>query len=105
MRRLPCGNSPRLLFIDSLNRDWLVGNITGSPVEGWNLTDGTTFDGETSSGNWTYHTTIKYVTGILPNTSDAINHNLTVIVPGINASDGMFAVLDVQVVAEPAKAS
>lgn len=70
-----------------------------------NLTDGMTYSGETSSANWTYSTSIKYVVGIAPNTSDAINHNWTVTVPGINAADGFLAVLDVHIVSEPPRPS
>jgi len=69
------------------------------------MTDGTTFSGQTSWANYTYHSDIKYVAGILPNTSDAVNHNYSVPVPGINASDGWLAVLTVKIVAEPAKKS
>ena len=68
-----------------------------------NLTDGMEFSGTTSWANYTYQTDIKLVYGILPNTSDAINHNWTVAAEGINASDGMLAVFNVQVIGEPAK--
>ena len=89
----------RLLF----RRDWLIGNITDSEIPTMNLTDGMQFSGTTSWANYTYHTDIKMVYGILPNTSDAINHNWTVAADGINASDGMLAVFNVQIVGEPAK--
>ncbi|KAJ2934488.1 hypothetical protein H1R20_g2608, partial [Candolleomyces eurysporus] len=87
----------------NLGRDWLIGNVTGSEIPTMNLTDGMQFSGTTSWANYTYNTDIKLVYGILPNTSDAINHNWTVAADGINASDGMLAVFNVQIVGEPAK--
>ncbi|KAF6755806.1 hypothetical protein DFP72DRAFT_895253 [Ephemerocybe angulata] len=89
----------------NLGRDWLVGNITRSEIKGPNITDGMTFSGNTSWSGYTYNTFIKYVGGILPNTSDGVNHNYSVPVDGINASDGWLAVLEVKIVEAPSKSN
>jgi len=80
-------------------RDWLIGNITGSPIPR-NLTNAT-FTGTTSWANYTYQSNIRYVTGILPNTNIGINHNLSVGVNGVNSSDGFVAVLEVKITGKP----
>ncbi|PPQ97411.1 hypothetical protein CVT26_006795 [Gymnopilus dilepis] len=87
----------------NLARDYLIGNITHTAIPTANLTNGTTFSGDTSSANYTYHTDILYVTGLLPNTSVGINHNLTVGVDGVNAADGLVAILDVKITSQPKK--
>lgn len=85
--------------------DWLLGNITKTPIIGTNITEDMVFSGNTSWASYTYQTTFKYVQGILPNTSDAVNHNYSVPAPGINASDGWLAIMNVQIVAQPDKPS
>ncbi|KAF9013102.1 hypothetical protein BDQ17DRAFT_1386752 [Cyathus striatus] len=85
----------------NFGRDWLIGNITGSSIPA-NLTSGQTFSGTTSSANWTYQTDITYVSGLLQNTNDGINHNASVGIDGFNSSDGLVAVLDIKVMDKPA---
>ncbi|KAF5360735.1 hypothetical protein D9756_005104 [Leucocoprinus leucothites] len=89
----------------NLGRDWLVGNITQSAIPTLNLTNSTTYTGTTSSGGYTYETSIRYVPGLLANSSDGINHNITVGVDGINAADGLVAVLDVRITQTPPTSS
>ncbi|PPR07766.1 hypothetical protein CVT24_003716 [Panaeolus cyanescens] len=86
----------------NLGRDWLVGNITQSFIPTKNLTNTTTYSGTTSWAEWIYHTDIKYVSGLLEDTNDAINHNITVGVDG-NSVDGLVAVMDVQIIGSPKK--
>ncbi|TFK34742.1 hypothetical protein BDQ12DRAFT_336518 [Crucibulum laeve] len=89
----------------NLGRDWLIGNITRSSVPTLNVTDSTTYSSSTSFGGYTYQTDIKYVSGLLPDTNDGINHNITVGVGGINSTDGLVAVLDVKITEGPPSAS
>ncbi|KAF9564129.1 hypothetical protein CPC08DRAFT_631721 [Agrocybe pediades] len=89
----------------NLGRDWLVGNITGNFIDTPNVTDSTTFTGTTSWSNYTYQTDIKYVSGLLQNTNIGINHNDSVSVNGMNASDGLVAVLLVKITETPQQAS
>ena len=86
-------------------RDWLVGNITHSPISTPDVTNATTFVSTTSWADYTYESNIKYISGLLPNTSYAINHNWTVSAPGINAVDGLVAVIDVKITSRPHSAS
>lgn len=86
-------------------RDWLIGNITQSPIPTQNLTNGTTYSGTTSSANYTYQSQITYVTGLLQNTNIGINHNLTVGVNGVNSTDGFVAVIEVKITGTPPKTS
>ncbi|TFK24950.1 hypothetical protein FA15DRAFT_640390 [Coprinopsis marcescibilis] len=85
----------------NLGRDWMIGNITHSSIPSHNLTNGTTYSGTTTSSSYTYNTEVLYLSGILPNTSYGINHNVTVVDNGINASDGLLAVLNVTITGEP----
>jgi len=85
----------------NLGRDWLIGNITQSPIPTLNLTDSSTFSGTTSANNYTYQSTIQYVSGILPNTSYSINHNWSVPIDGVNAVDGLVAVIEVKIAEVP----
>jgi len=85
----------------NLGRDWLIGNITGSPIPSQNLTNATTYTGTTSWANYTYQSSITYVTGLLPNTNIGINHNLSVAVNGVNSSDGFVAVIEVKITGKP----
>ncbi|KAJ3568247.1 hypothetical protein NP233_g5837 [Leucocoprinus birnbaumii] len=89
----------------NLARDWLVGNITNSLIPTRNLTNTTTYTGTTSSEGYTYETNIRYVSGLLANTSFGINHNLSVPVDGLNAVDGLVAVLDVRITQAPPTSS
>ena len=90
----------------NLGRDYIIGNITGSEIPTLTLSNTSTFSGSTSYGNYTYQTSITYVSGLLQNTSVGINHNLTVGVEGVtNAVDGLVALLDVSITARPANSS
>lgn len=82
-------------------RDWIVGNITGQIVPSFNLTNSSSYSGNTTSEGYTYSTTINYVSGLLQNTSIGINHNDTVQVDGFHAIDGLVAVMTVKIVGRP----
>ena len=83
------------------NRDWLIGNITHSPIPTQNLTNGTTYSGTTSWANYTYQSQITYLTGLLQNTNIGINHNSSVGVNGVNSTDGFVAVIEVKITGTP----
>ncbi|KAG6919238.1 hypothetical protein DXG01_008034 [Tephrocybe rancida] len=85
----------------NLGRDWLIGNITQSSIPTSQLTSASTYSGSTSANGYTYRSDIIYVSGLLANSSDGINHNLTVAVDGINAVDGLVAVLSVKITEKP----
>ena len=51
--------------------------------------------------NYTYHTDVRYVSGLLSNTSDGVNHAGSVAVNGLNAVDGLVAVMQVKIVKRP----
>ncbi|KDR83057.1 hypothetical protein GALMADRAFT_221038 [Galerina marginata CBS 339.88] len=87
----------------NLGRDWLIGNITHQLVPTPNITNGTSYSGTTAWANYTYQTDITYRAGLLENTNFNINHNFSVGVDGVNASDGLVAVLDVKITGVPAK--
>jgi hypothetical protein len=55
----------------NLGRDYLVGNLTNqtSVISTSNITNQTTFAGNSAYGNWTYNTKVNYVSGLLKNTS------------------------------------
>ncbi|KAG6830567.1 hypothetical protein H0H92_016018 [Tricholoma furcatifolium] len=89
----------------NLGRDWLIGNITHSTIPSLQLTNGSTYSGTTSANNYTYQTDIIYLSGYLQNTSYGINHNLTVAVNGVNASDGLVALLTVKITGKPQTSS
>ncbi|KAJ3974672.1 hypothetical protein EV361DRAFT_893159 [Lentinula raphanica] len=83
----------------NLGRDWLVGNITGSTIPTESLTNSSSYSGKTASNGFNFSTAVQYVSGLLPNTSVGINHNLTVATNGVNAVDGLVAVLTVKITA------
>jgi hypothetical protein len=64
-----------------------------------------TFSGSTSFGGYTYQTDALYGTGLLPNTSIGINHNITVGINGANAVDGFVGVLTVRITQRPSQPS
>lgn len=84
----------------NLGRDWLVGNATSQStiLPTANMTNTSTYSGQTSFNGFTYATTVTYVSGLLQNTSDGINHYSSVAVNGQNAIDGLVAVLTVKLV-------
>ncbi|KIK90899.1 hypothetical protein PAXRUDRAFT_831276 [Paxillus rubicundulus Ve08.2h10] len=87
----------------NLGRDWLIGNATAQstliPTE--NLTNASTYSGQTSFNGYTYQTSVNYVSGLLQNTSTGINHFQSVAVNGSNAIDGLVAIMTVQIVSRP----
>lgn len=50
---------------------------------------------------FTYNTTVTYVSGLLKNTSDGVNHASEVAPPGGNAVDGLVAVFEAHIVGRP----
>jgi len=102
----PISESHDIIFQGyNLGRDWLIGNITGSRIPTETLTNQSTFTGSTSYGGYTYSHSIKYVSGLLPNTSIGINHNQTVGTPTLNAIDGLVAVMQIDITAQPSSAA
>lgn len=65
------------------------------------MTDQVTFTASSEFKGYTYETNVKFVLGMLPNTNDGINHNITVGGDGVNASDGLVAVLTVKMANKP----
>jgi hypothetical protein len=90
-----------------LGRDWLVGNATAqsSILPTSELTNASTYSGETSFNGYTYLTSVTYVSGLLQNTSVDINHAQTVAVNGTNAIDGLVAVMTVKITTQPSTTS
>jgi hypothetical protein len=90
-----------------LGRDWLVGNATAqsSILPTSELTNASTYSGETSFNGYTYFTSVTYVSGLLQNTSVDINHAQTVAVNGTNAIDGLVAVMTVKITTQPSTTS
>lgn len=82
----------------------MIGNATNqsSLIPTLSVTNQTTYNGRTSFGNYTYETDVKYISGLLQNGSQGINHYLTVAGDGINAVDGLVAVMQVNIVERPA---
>ena len=82
----------------------MIGNATNQssliPTE--TVTNTSSYSGRTSFGNFTYQTDVQYVSGLLSNSSDGINHFLTVSVNGSNAIDGLVGVMNVKIVDRPA---
>lgn len=87
----------------NLGRDWLIGNATAqsSLIPTADLTNATTFSGQTSYGGYVYQNSVEYVSGFLTNSSDGINHYLSVGTNGTNAADGLVALLTVKILSSP----
>ena len=87
--------------------DWLIGNATSQStvIPTSNLTNGTTYSGQTTYGGYVYQTDVQYVSGYLSNTSIGINHNLSVGATGTNAADGLVALMNVKILTNPSGAS
>jgi len=96
-----CAFSERAISLNVRCRDWLIGNITGSPIPTQNLTNTSTYTGTTTWAGYTYQSIIKYTGGLLSNTSYGINHNWSVPVNGINAADGLVAVIEIKLTGTP----
>jgi hypothetical protein len=91
----------------NLARDYLIGNVTAqsSVIPTANLTNGTTYSGQTSYGGYVYQNSVQYVTGYLTNSSSGINHYLSVGANGTNAVDGLVALLTVKILSSPVGAT
>ncbi|KAI0369375.1 hypothetical protein BV20DRAFT_359327 [Pilatotrama ljubarskyi] len=91
----------------NLGRDWLVGNATAqsSLIPTANITNGTTYSGQTSFGGYTYKTDVVYLSGILSNSTKGVNHDLTVGNNNTLPVDGYVAVMTISIVSKPAAAS
>lgn len=87
--------------------DYFIGNATAqsSLIPTANLTNGTTYSGQTSYGGYVYQNSVQYVTGYLTNTSSGINHYLSVGANGTNAVDGLVALLTVKILSSPVGAT
>ncbi|WVO16345.1 hypothetical protein L204_104020 [Cryptococcus depauperatus] len=83
-------------------RDQLIGNLTGQAVDSLALTNTSTLSGTVSYNNYTYQTDVQYAPGLLSNSSDDINHYITVEENGRPAIDGLVAVLTVKITQKPA---
>ena len=94
-------------FADANISDYLIGNATAQStiIPTSTLTNGTTFSGQTSYGGYVYETNVQYVSGYLSNTSNGINHYLSVGANGTNAVDGLVAMLNVKILTIPASGS
>lgn len=87
----------------NLGRDWLVGNATSlTEIPTSNLTNSSSYSGSTSYKGYTYQTSVQYVSGLLSNTSDGINHYQGF---SENAVDGLVAVMTVSISEAPAEAA
>ncbi|KAG9096262.1 hypothetical protein FRC06_008861 [Ceratobasidium sp. 370] len=60
-----------------------------------------TYTGQTHYGDYVYETTATYVSGLLSNSSEGVNHPITVEQNGRPAQDGLVAVLEVRIVSRP----
>lgn len=87
--------------------DWLVGNATAqsSLIPTGNVTNGTTYSGSISYGGYTYHTDALYLSGIASNSTTGLNHASSVGGDGVEAVDGLVAVLTIKVTAKPTAAA
>ena len=81
-----------------------MGNATQQTLPS-TLSAGAEFTGTSSFAGYTYKTGATLVSGLLPNTSIGVNHNLTVGVNGANAIDGLVAVLNVTITQRPNNAT
>ena len=100
-------NVHRSQLTQSARSDWLVGNATAqsSLIPTGNVTNGTTYSGTVSFGGYTYRTDALYLSGVLSNSTDGLNHASTVGGDGVEAVDGLVAVLTITVTARPAAAA
>ena len=70
-----------------------------------NLTAGTTYSGQTTANDYVYQTTVEYVSGLLDNSSDGINHADTVALNDSFAIDGLVALMTVHILQQPQSAT
>ena len=79
--------------------------MTQTVIPTLNLTPSSSYSGTSTANNYTYHNTVQYVSGLLQNTSMDINHNLSVPVNGLNAIDGLVAIVEVKIIGSPSEKS
>jgi len=77
----------------TLNKSYGSGVIEAVP--------GGQFTGMTTFGGYWYQTTVTYYTGFMGNSSEGVNHPVTVEQDGRPAMDGLLAVLDVKITQRP----
>ena len=84
-----------------------MGNATAqsSIIPTLNVTNQTSYSGQTTMNGYVYQTTVQYTSGLLANSSDQVNHRDTVAVDGLPAVDGLVAVMEVRILQKPASAS
>lgn len=60
----------------NLGRDHMVGNLTDQDnvIPTLNLTNMSSYSGSSSWANYTYETSVKYISGLLQNSSEGVNH-------------------------------
>lgn len=81
----------------------MVGNATSqsSIIPTAKLTNTSTYSGRTSFNGYNYHTSVVYVSGLLANSSQGVNHYQGVATNKSFAIDGLVAVLTVQIESSP----
>lgn len=84
-----------------------IGNVTNQtqPIATTSVTNGSVFQGQSSFNGYTYSTTVTYVSGMLKNSSDGVNHAGDVAAPGMYAIDGLVGVFEAHIVGRPTSAS
>ena len=99
-----CSRAVRFIASYNLGRDWLIGNVTNQThlIPTANLTNGTSYTGQTSYNGYTYQTSVEYWGGYVQNSSEGINHFQGF---STNAVDGVLAVLTVKITQAPQQAS
>ncbi|KAI0031914.1 hypothetical protein K488DRAFT_22697, partial [Vararia minispora EC-137] len=87
----------------NFGRDWLIGNATSqsSLIPTLSLANGISYSGQTSFSGYIYQTNAQYVSGLLQNSSNGINHASDVAANGVSAVDGLVAVLNVRILQRP----
>jgi hypothetical protein len=93
--------------LTSIRRDYLVGNATAqsSVIPTLNLTNTSTYSGQTTINDYVYQTSVVYASGLLANSSDGINHAGEIHVDGLPAVDGLVALMTVRILQRPASTS
>jgi hypothetical protein len=92
-------------MISPKTRDYLVGNITHQTIPTSTLANASSYSGQTAYGGYTYQTDVIYVSGMLQNSSDGINHFASVGKGLPSAVDGLVAVMTVKISGRPEKPS
>ena len=99
--------SPRVFLTTTPTSDWLIGNATtqSSIIPTATVKNGTTYSGQTSYGGYVYQTNVQYVSGYLTNSSNGINHYLSVGANGTSPVDGLVALMNVKILTNPVSGS